>query len=98
MDFVNRYIQSLFFSKRFYWALASLIILFVFAYMSHLLFVIARVATLVFFVFVVIDYLVLFSKNGINVTRLLPDRLSNGDENKIHIDIANDYSFRSTAK
>jgi uncharacterized protein (DUF58 family) len=98
MRFVNRYIQSLFFSKRFYWALASLIFLFVFAYFSQILFVVAKILTLVFFIFVLIDYIVLFSKNGITANRILPERLSNGDDNKIHIGIENDYSFRANIK
>jgi uncharacterized protein (DUF58 family) len=80
MQLYTRYLQSLFFSKRFYWVLASIIILFVFAYFSQLLFIIARIATLVFFLLVIIDYIVLFSNvNGIKASRIVPDRLSNGD-------------------
>ena len=96
MDLFTRYLQSLFFSKRFYWTLASIIILFVFAYFSQILFIIARIATFVFFLLVIIDYIVLYSNNdGIKAKRLLPERLSNGDQNKIQIILSNDYSFRA---
>jgi len=99
MDLFRQYLQSLFFSKRFYWTLASIIILFVFAYFSQILFIIARIATFVFFLLVIIDYIVLYSNNdGIKAKRLLPERLSNGDQNKIQIILSNDYSFRAGIK
>ena len=99
MEFYRRYLQSLFFSKRFYWALASIIILFVFAYFSEVLFIIARIATMVFFLLVIIDYIVLYSNiNGIRASRIVPDRLSNGDENKISILVSNDYTFKAAVR
>ena len=99
MELYTRYLQSLFFSKRFYWTLACIIILFVFAYFSQLLFIIARIATLVFFLLVIVDYIVLYSNvNGIKANRIVPDRLSNGDENKIRIVVSNDYTFRAAVR
>ncbi len=89
------FLKPLFFSKRFYWVFAALIGLFILSYSSTVLFFIARILTFVFFLLVLIDYLVLFSRNGINANRILPERLSNGDENPIKILIHNKYSFRS---
>ena len=98
MEFFRRYLQSLFFSKRFYWALAAIIILFVFAYFSQLIFIIARIVTLFFFLLVIIDYIVLYKITGITAKRILPERLSNGDENKIKVIVTNDYSFRAAIR
>ena len=96
MDFYRRYLHSLFFSKRFYWTLTSIIILFVFAYFSQALFIIAQIVTFVFFLLVIIDYIVLYSNaEGIKANRILPERLSNGDENKIQVTVSNNYSFRA---
>lgn len=96
MELYRRYLNSLFFSKRFYWTLTSIIILFVFAYFSQVLFIIAQIATFVFFLLVIIDYIVLYSNSeGIEASRILPERLSNGDENKIQIIVTNNYSFRA---
>src|SRR5688572_12940310 len=96
MEFYRRYLHSLFFSKRFYQTLAAIIILFVIAYFSQVLFVIARIVTFMFFLLVIIDYIVLYSnRDGINAKRILPERLSNGDENKIQIILSNDYSFKA---
>jgi uncharacterized protein (DUF58 family) len=96
MNFFKRYLKPLFFYKRFYWTFAVLILVFVFAYTSQLLFIIAKFATVVFFLFVLVDYLVLFSrKRAITATRTMNDRLSNGDENVVALDIINDYSFKA---
>lgn len=73
-----------------------MIILFIFAYFSSILFVIAKITTAVFFIFVLIDYLVLFgNREGIKGSRVVPERLSNGDDNKIQLIVTNDYSFRA---
>lgn len=95
MSFFRRYLQSLFFSKRFYSILAGLIVLFIFAYLSQVLLLIAQIAVLVFFLLVIVDYIVLFSVGeGIKAARIVPDRLSNGDVNRINIELFNDYTFK----
>lgn len=53
---------------------------------------------LIFLAFMV-DYLFLFSqKTGIQAQRILPEKMSNGDQNSIKIDLKNNYSFPITAK
>jgi uncharacterized protein (DUF58 family) len=99
MRWIKRYLGSLFFSKRFYWTFAIIISLFVFAYSSQLLFILAKILTGVFFVIVLIDYLALFTKgDGLYGDRIIPERLSNGDENKIQVNVRNDYSFNVRIK
>lgn len=96
MNIVKRYYHALFFSKRFYRAFAGIIALFIFAYSSQTLFVIAKVLTLLFFIIVFIDYLVLFARSsGITGERRVSERLSNGDENKVEVILKNNYSFRA---
>jgi uncharacterized protein (DUF58 family) len=96
MNIFKRYLKPLFFHKRFYWTFAVLILVFVVAYTSQLLFIVAKFATLAFFLLALIDYLVLFSRReAITAVRTMNDRLSNGDENVVTIDITNDYSFKA---
>jgi uncharacterized protein (DUF58 family) len=46
---------------------------------------------------ILVDLLLLYTRGrAINAQRMLPDRLSNGDENKITIEIENHYDFRIT--
>jgi len=50
-------------------------------------------------VFFVLDILILFSsKNGVEAERIMPEKLSNGDENPIAITIKNFYTFSITVK
>ena len=53
---------------------------------------------MLFFVFcglIIVDFIILFKQKGINATRLLPNKLSNGDDNEIAITIENNYNFKS---
>ncbi len=99
MKLIARYLGSLFFSKRFYWTFAVIIFLFIFGYASPVIFFIARLATAIFLLLVLVDYLVLFMKSdGIQAERRLPERLSNGDDNRIGIWIKNTYTFMASLK
>ena len=76
-----------------------IISLFIFSYNSPVLFIISKILTAVFFALVILDYLVLFTKQqGVSASRVLPERLSNGDENKISVQVRNDYTFKTNIK
>jgi uncharacterized protein (DUF58 family) len=47
---------------------------------------------------VLLDYVLLFSKRNITIERIMPDRFSNGDLNKVQLTIANRYHFRISIK
>lgn len=95
MKFYERYLRPLFFSKRFYWTYASIIVLFVFSFGYPVLFSIAKIVLLVFAVLTLVDYLSLFLlREPLKVQRICSDRFSNGDENKVEIKIRNLYPFR----
>ncbi len=96
---IKRYLGSLFFSKRFYWVFSVIIALFVFSFASSVLLVITQFLLLIFVLLVLIDHWVLYSKkNGIEATRVLPERMSNGDDNIVLIDLTNNYSFRTSLR
>ncbi|MFD2588271.1 DUF58 domain-containing protein [Croceitalea marina] len=57
-----------------------------------------RILFFVFILLIVVDFLLLFlSKGNIHAERILPDKLSNGDDNPIEIKLANKYLFKITA-
>jgi uncharacterized protein (DUF58 family) len=94
MNLFKRFYLSLFFGKRFYRLLAFVIFLFVLSYGLPFLFTIAQLLLLIFFVASVLDWLVLFlNRKAVSVQRRVPERLSNGDENKIQLIVENDYPF-----
>lgn len=60
---------------------------------------VAHIALMLCFLAVMVDSLFIFNKNkGISAQRILPEKLSNGDENPIKIDIKNNYDFKINVK
>lgn len=91
---IKRFYKSLFFSRRFYWLLVSVIILFVLSYGLTFLFEIGQLAFFLLLLITLLDYVFLFlRKQPVTVNRELSDRFSNGDENKVAIAIVNNYPF-----
>ena len=98
MNLVHEYIKPIFFSRRFYWTLVSIIVLFILAYVFPWLFSVAKLVFGGFLLLVLLDYTILFSKKGIRAQRKVPDAFSNGDQNKVEIIIRNRYPFKSRVK
>jgi uncharacterized protein (DUF58 family) len=74
-------------------------VLFVVAFIFPFLF---NAVTYIFFIiilFLILDILILFlAKNGIEAKRTTPEKLSNGDENLINVNIKNYYTFPINVK
>lgn len=88
--------DSLFLHNRFFYILAVIAVLFVVGFFVPLFFYISKVLLLILTLLVLVDVFILFNqKNGVKVERLLPERLSNGDANKITLQIKSNYSFLS---
>jgi uncharacterized protein (DUF58 family) len=95
----EKFLKPLYFSRRFYWSFVTVIVLFVLSFFWYWIFNVAQIA-LVFFAFMVLlDYTILFvRKSGIKVVRQVADRFSNGDINKVQLQVKNRYLFRVTLK
>ncbi len=89
-------LKKLYVLPRFYYAILFLIGLFILSFLFPILYFGAWASFLIFAITILVDFSLLFysSKNGINATRVLPEKLSNGDENPIKIHILNKYSFK----
>jgi uncharacterized protein (DUF58 family) len=99
MSFYEKFLRPLYFSRRFYWSFVAVILLFVLSFFLNWLYNVAQIA-LVFFAFMVLlDYIILFvRKSGIKVVRQVADRFSNGDNNKVQLQLKNRYPFRVSLK
>jgi uncharacterized protein (DUF58 family) len=56
------------------------------------------IATALFFVavgLVIVDLILLFKQNGLAASRILPEKLSNGDDNPIELTLNNNYNFKA---
>ncbi len=85
---------DVFLTTRFYLAGGFCVILFVVSFFFTPLFVIARIIFFVFLILVLIDYLFLFpASKAPAAKRIMADRFSNGDENKVEVQVKNNMQF-----
>lgn len=88
------FFKKLYLNNFFFYALLGIIVSFVLAYFFEGLYRVSWIFLLLLLAFTSIDILLLFSnRKGIKASRVLPEKLSNGDENPITVKLNNDYSF-----
>lgn len=86
--------KNLYINTRFFFTLIAVGVLYVFAFFFPWVMVVAHMVLLLCFLAAMVDGLLIFNqKNGIAAQRILPEKLSNGDENPVKIDIKNNYGF-----
>lgn len=86
--------KSLFLNNRFFYFLGGISLLFVLGFFVPLFFEIAKIALFVLSILTIVDAFLLYkTKEGIAINRSIPERLSNGDDNKISLVFFNNYSF-----
>ncbi len=100
MSIINFLRHTSFYLNRVVFYIAfSASVLFVISYFIPPLFDIALAILLFTIIAICVDAILLYSKNsGITARREVPDRLSNGDDNHILIEIENNYGFKIHAK
>jgi len=87
--------DSLYFGKWFYRLLGTTALLFLFSYGLPFLFPAASVFLVALAVAVLLDFGILYSgKQPVTAVRILPERLSNGEENFLRWEISNRYPVR----
>ncbi|WBV55711.1 DUF58 domain-containing protein [Chryseobacterium daecheongense] len=91
--------RNLYINNRFFFTLIGVGILYVLAFFFPIFIYVAHIVLLLCFLAAMVDYLLLFNqKEGVLAQRILPEKLSNGDENPIKIDIKNNYGFKINTK
>ncbi|UKB84484.1 DUF58 domain-containing protein [Chryseobacterium sp. MEBOG06] len=91
--------KNLYINTRFFLTLIGVGALYVLAFFFPAFMWGAHIVLLICFLALMVDYLLLFNqKNALQAQRILPEKLSNGDENFVKIDIKNNYSFKIDAK
>ncbi len=93
---MRKFLKSLYLNNYFFLYLIINIVLFVIGHFYVPAYSLSKIAILLFVCLLVIDILLLYNtnKNIVEALRLTPEKLSNGDENKIKIYIENNYNFR----
>jgi uncharacterized protein (DUF58 family) len=92
---VKRFFKHTYLTFRFFLVAIVFVALFILSYLFPGL---LAIVTILFFVavgLVVIDLILLFKQKGISASRILPEKLSNGDDNPIEITLTNNYNFKT---
>jgi uncharacterized protein (DUF58 family) len=72
---------------------------YVFAFFFPFLMLFAHALMLICVLTFIVDFLLIFNKKkGVEAQRILPEKLSNGDENSVKIDVKNNYPFTISTK
>ncbi len=91
---IRSWYTSLFFSRRFYWLLVAVILVFVLSYGLGFLFNFAQLALFCLMTVSLLDWLFLFTRTrSVQAERDMADMLSNSDQNPIGLRITNNYPF-----
>lgn len=90
-----RFLRSLYFTKRFFLGVLLLALLFIGAFFIPTLFGITKFLFFGLLLLLLVDILILYRiKLGVGVKRVIPDKLSNGDDNDIVLFVKNNYAFK----
>ena len=95
---MKRFFKNMYLNVRFFTSISSLVLLFILAFIYPGLLVIAQMLFSVFLCLVIVDFILLFKQKGVVATRILPEKLSNGDDNPIEISLQNSYNFTTRIK
>ncbi len=95
MHMIKKYIGSLYLTAKFYLAGCLFIILFIVSFFFPLLYQFVVLLLLLFLALVIIEYFFLFiTGKAPTAKRITADRLSNGDENLVELQVKNNMRFK----
>ena len=89
-----QFLKSLYLKPLLFYCLSALVVVFCIGFIFSIFFSIGIFAFIAILILLIIDILLLYKQaNGIVASRLISDRLSNGDANQIQLIIENNYPF-----
>ncbi|MBA4145065.1 MAG: DUF58 domain-containing protein, partial [Cytophaga sp.] len=92
-------VRSLYLNNRLFWCVGVLVALFIISFIAGDFIMIPKLLFILLLALMITDLLLLFRvRKGFSGERMVPDRLSNGDENEIRIPLQNFYSFPVTLR
>ena len=90
---MKRFIKHTYLDFRFFLISIILVALYILAYIYPGLLIIIKFLFFISLGLLITDAILLFKQKGIVASRILPEKLSNGDDNPIEITIKNSYNF-----
>ncbi|WP_430424629.1 DUF58 domain-containing protein [Maribacter litoralis] len=93
---MKKFFKNIFLQKRFFLVLSGIVLCFLVSYIFENIAYIPKLLFYLFLALLIVDVILLFlSKGQIIAKRIVTDKLSNGDENAIKIEVTNQYLFPS---
>ena len=92
------FLKSLYLTKRFFYIIAGIAMLFLFSFWIPIIYPILWVILVLLSILLVIDIIALYQSKGLSAQRILPEKFSNSDSNTVKIQIKNAYSFKVFAE
>lgn len=94
-----KFFKEFYLTYRFLLITVVIVLLFFFGYFYSPIFFIGKVSVIIFISILIIESFILFSKKqNVFAERVVPQRLSNGDDNEVKIIVTNNYSFNINVK
>ena len=94
-----KWFKQLYLNNLFFYVVMAIVVLFVVANFVPAIYNATWLVLYIFLGFALIDFLLLFATNQrFSATRIVPEKLSNGDENLIKITVESGYSFPAKLK
>ncbi len=91
---MKSFYKSFYLNQLFYIIGACICLLFALSFFFSFLFVLAKIFLVVLILLVLVDFVLLYARpNILNIKRHIQNRLSNGDENIVCLDIESNYPF-----
>lgn len=91
---MKQFLSSLYFNNRFFQAFFTMASAFLFAYFIPVLMLPFKIVFAILLLILAVDIALLYYvRNGVTARRILPEKLSNGDENEVSIVASGSYPF-----
>lgn len=91
--------KNLYINNRFFFTLFGVGFFYILAFFVPVLVWVAHSLLILVVIAFIVDFMLLFNqKNAVQAQRILPEKLSNGDQNSIKIDLKNNYPFTIKTK
>lgn len=91
---MKAFYRSVYVSNRIYYAVSAEVLLLILGFFFPLIYLIAQVGLTILIALILVDLLFLYrNKNGFWARRSTLDKLSNGDENMVQLQLQNNYLF-----
>ena len=91
--------KNLYINNRFFFTLFGVGFTYILAFFFPVLMWVAHCILILVVIAVIVDFMLLFNqKNAVQAQRILPEKLSNGDQNSIKVDLKNNYLFTIKTK